>query len=446
MDNWFKSKWFVRIISLIFAVFIYTFVNVSENPSQSDPTFSGSTDQSHMLDEVPVEIKIDEENYVVSGVPEYVTVNLQGSAGKVMPLISQRNFDVFVDLRGLEEGEHTVELQHTISKDIEAYIEPKSIPVTIEERASKEFSIVADFINSDKMAEGYELVSHEVEPGTVTITSSRSVIDQIGAVKVYVNLEGLEGSINNREVPVNVYDTQGNELNVRIAPESVQVSAELDNPSKSVPVTVETIGKLPEGYAINSISANVEEVEVYSTSDILKNITEVSTEAIDLSKVTESGTVEAKLKLPEGVNAPEMETIEVTIEIEESEEEEEAEVQAEAQEEETQAQPESQTQSESQEEAESQVIEDVPITEEELQEGLSVTYMEPDTAVTSITVESNQEEISELTVDDFQASINLSGLEAGEHQVPIIIEGPETEGIKFTADKEEVLVEINEDD
>ncbi|WP_087974331.1 CdaR family protein [Oceanobacillus rekensis] len=443
MDNWFKSKWFVRIISLIFAVFIYTFVNVSENSSQSDSTFSG-TDQSHMLDEVPVEIKIDDENYVVSGVPEYVTVNLQGSSGKVMPLISQRNFDVFVNLHGLEEGEHTVELQHTISKDIETFIEPKSIPVTIEERASEEFSVVADFINSDKMAEGYELVSHEVEPKSVTITSSRSVIEQIGAVKVYVNLEGLEGSINNREVPVNVYDTQGNELNVRIEPESVQVSAELDNPSKSVPITVETTGEMPEGYSLNSISANLEEVEVYATSDILGDITEVSTEAIDLSKLTESGTVEAELTLPEGVNAPDLETIEVTIDVEEAQAEE-AEDEAEVAEDEAITEDTQVAEDEPIIE-DTQVIEDEPIIEEELEEGLTVTYREPETAMTDIMVTGSQEQVSELSVDDFQASINLFGLEPGEHRVPIIIEGPENEGMTFTADIEEVLVQINESD
>jgi YbbR domain-containing protein len=460
MDNWFKSKWFVRIISLIFAVFIYTFVNVSENSSQSDSTFSG-TDQSHMLDEVPVEIRMDDENYVVSGVPEYVTVNLQGSAGKVMPLISQRNFDVFVNLHGLEEGEHTVELQHNISKDVEAFIEPKSIPITIEERASKEFSVVADFINSDKMAEGYELVNHEVEPGTVTITSSRSVIDQIGAVKVYVNLEGLEGSINNREVPVNVYDTQGNELNVRIEPESVQVSAVLDNPSKTVPLTVETTGEVPEGYSLNSISANVEEVEVYSTSDILEDITEVSTKAIDLSKLTESGTVEAELSLPEGVNAPDLETIEVTIDVEETQTEAQTETQTETEietetETETEAQAQAEVEEEEVEEAqvngdvpiqeETQVIEDEPIIEKELEEGLTITYMEPETAVTDITVTGNQEQISELSVEDFQASINLSGLEPGEHRVPVMIEGPENEDLTFTANIEEVLVDISESD
>ncbi|WP_010652191.1 YbbR-like domain-containing protein [Oceanobacillus massiliensis] len=408
MDNWFKSKWFVRIASLAFAVFLYIFVSVTVNSNESESRLSGNSDQAQLLDDVPVEIRIDEENYVVSGVPEFVMVNLQGSPGNVRPLALQRNFDVFVDLRGLGEGEHTVELQHTISNDVSAFIEPKTIDVTIEERASEEFDVVADFINSDKLAPGYELVDYELEPSTVTITSSRSVIEQIGAIKVYVNLEGLEGSINNREVPVNAYDTQGNELNVRIDPESVQVSANIDNPSKSVPVTVDTSGELPEGYSLNSVSANVEEVEVFATSNVLEGITEIATEEIDLSEITESGTIETQLALPEGVNAPEMDTIEVTLDLEQTRE-----------------------------------FEAIPITEEELEDGQTVTYVEPESPEVNITVTGNESEIREWTAEDFSASIDLSGLEPGEHTVPVTINGPENENITITSELEEVRIEIN---
>lgn len=409
MDNWFKSKWFVRLASLAFAVFLYIFVNVTVNSSHSDPTFSGRADQSQTLDDVPVEIRIDEQNYVVSGVPQFVTVSLQGSPGNLTPLALQRNFDVFVDLQGLEEGDHVVELQHNISNDLTVFIEPKTIEVTIEERASEEFAVVADFINEDKMAPGYELVDYTLEPATVTITSSRSIIDQIGIVKVYVNLEGLDSSINNRELPVNVYDTQGNELTVRVAPENIQISAEVDNPSKSVPVSVETTGELPEGYALNSISANVDEVEVFSTSEVLDGISELSTEAIDLSEITESGTIDAQLSLPEGVNVPDMETIEVTVDVEQT-----------------------------------FVFEGLTIEEENLPDGQAVTFVEPETAEMDVTVTGSEADIKGLTADDIRIFIDLSDLEPGEHQIPITIEGPDLDDITITGELEEVTIAISE--
>ncbi|NAP01060.1 hypothetical protein FRY77_34455, partial [Halomonas sp. MG34] len=228
MDNWFRSKWFVRVIALALAVLLYIFVNVETNrPTASDSTFPSQSDDAQTISDVPVEIEIDSEKYVVSGVPESVKVTMEGSPGILTPVLTNRNFKVFVDLEGYEAGEHRVELQHTISPDIDAYIEPKQIDVVIEEKATEEFEVAVDFLNEGKLAEGYELGDYEVEPGTVTITSAKSVIDRIGIVKVYVDLAGLDRSIDRREVPVNVYDSQGNPLSVNVQPENVVVSADI---------------------------------------------------------------------------------------------------------------------------------------------------------------------------------------------------------------------------
>ncbi|OZU87494.1 hypothetical protein CIL03_16895 [Virgibacillus indicus] len=409
MDNWFASKWFVRVVSLAFAVSLFAFVYISENDSQNDSRVDNNTDGLQTLDNVPVDIRIDDENYVVSGVPEVVSVSLEGSAGVLTPLIRLRNFDVFVDLRGKEEGDHIVEIQHNISSEVKAYIEPKTVEVTIEEKASEEFQINADFINESQLPEGYELGEYGIEPNTVTITSSRSIIDQIGIVKVYIDLAGLNESINNREVPVNVYDNQGNELSVRVEPETVVVSADIDNPSKTVPVTVATTGEMPEGYSLTSISANVEEVEVFATSNVLQEIEGISTEEVDLAEITESGTIDVELALPDGANAGDTETVEVTVEVEET-----------------------------------RTIEAVPIEIEDLEEGQDLTFIEPETPEMDITAVGNQSAISEFSAEDFRVFINVEGLVPGEHEVPVTIEGPEAEDITITGEFEQALIEINQ--
>lgn len=401
MDNWFRSKWFVRILSLAFAVTLYAFVNVSETPN-SDATFSDSSDSTETLDNVPVDIRIDRDKYVVSGVPEEVQVTLQGNRGSLTPYSLQRNFDVYVDLEGLGEGPHDVELQHNIPGDVEVFIEPKTVQVNIEERASQEFTVTADLINQDKMADGYEVVDYSIDPETITITSSRTVINSIGSVKVYVNMEDVDESINNRELPVNVYDVQGNELNVRLDPESIQVSVEVDNPSKSVPLSVETTGELEEDLELGSISANTEEVEIYSQSDVLEEISEVNTEPVDLSDVQESGTVEVPLDLPENVQAPETDDVEVTIEVEGT-----------------------------------KTIEDVPIEEEGLESGLEISYTAPSL---DVELKGDSSLLNDLTADDIRAVLDFSDLEPGEHQVSVTIEAPDD--VTATGSVEEVTVEI----
>lgn len=407
MDKWFKSKWFVRAISLAFAILLYVFASV-EQPGQGESArIFGGQDVMETVKNVPLGIRINEDKYVVSGVPETVDVSLEGSKSIVTATANSRNFDVFVDLEGLGKGRHTVEIKYgNVSDDLEVYIEPKTIEVVIEERATEEFDVNVDFINVDKLPAGYELGKLVVEPNKVTITSSKSVIDQIGIVKVFVDVEGLKESINNREVPVNVYDSQGNELRVRVEPRNVEVSAELINPSKTVPVSVETTGELPKGYTLTSITPKVEEVEVFAKSDILDKIEEVKTEKIDLSKLKESGTIKVGLALPDGAIVPELKKLEVTVELERE-----------------------------------KTIDDVPIRIENLGNGQEAAFVKPDGPSMSITVNGNQETVDQLTADDFEITVDAEGLGNGEHSVPVTIDGPED--IAYSPEFDQVTIEIS---
>src|SRR5690625_1219867 len=319
MDSWFNSKWFVRAISLFFAVLLFVVVQMEETKFQTDSRIpSSGSDKVEILDGIPVDIRIDSEKYVVSGVPEFVSVSLEGSTGNLTPVIMTRSFEVYVDLRELGEGTHTVDIEYAkIPSELSVYIEPKTVEVEIEERASEEFTVDVDFINIDQLPEGYELGVPEVNPSKVRITSSRSVIEEIAIVKVYVDVAGLTESINNREVPVNIYDSQGNGLSVRIEPASVVVSVPIDNPSKTVPLEVETTGELPEGYDLISLTPEIDEVEVFAVSTILDELDGLVTEEIDLAEISESGEYEVKLNVAENVSVAE-DSIKVVIEIEQT--------------------------------------------------------------------------------------------------------------------------------
>lgn len=406
MDNWFNSKWFVRGISLAFAILLYVFVNV-ETTTQSDSLIPGGTDTDKVqtLNDVPVSIRIDGDRYVVSGVPEFVTVSLEGPNSVLTAVVMQRNFELYVDLEDLGEGTHTVDIEYArIPDEISVYIEPKTIDVSIEERATEEFVVDVDFINIDKLPEGYELGEPEINPETVTITSSRSIIDQIAIVKVYIDVAGLTEPINNREVPVNVYDSQGNGLSVRIAPESVVVSVDIYNPSKVVPIEVTTTGELTENLTLQSLTPEIDEIEIFAVTEVLETIEVIKTEEIDLSEITESTSVDVKLDLPAGVQVAD-EEITVNVDIEKTE-----------------------------------TFEDVPIEYEALGNGQDLTFLNPSDPFMSMTIIGNDKDVNELSRDDFQLFINIKDLGEGEHRVPVVIEGPDY--IEASVEFEEVMIQI----
>src|SRR5690625_5219957 len=144
-----------------------------------------------------------------------------------------------------------------------------------------------------------------IEPETITVTSSRSLIEQIAIVKVYIDVEGLTEPINKREVPINVYDSQGNGLDVNTNPERVLVSVNVDNPSKEVSVEVDTVGELRDDLQLIDMTVDPETVEVFARNEVLEDIESVLTEAVDLSKITSSGSNTVNLVLPEDTNAEE---------------------------------------------------------------------------------------------------------------------------------------------
>lgn len=316
MDSWFQSKWFIRVLSLIFAISLYAFVTVETDTAQDESRiFPGSTTELQVLDEVPVDIRIDSEKYVVSGIPEHVTVSLEGKTNLLTPIVMQRNFNIYVDLSELQAGEHTVNLEYdNMPNDVSVYIEPAAVDIVIEERAMKEAEVEVDLVNSAHFPVGYELGEMTVSPETVNLTSSSAIIDQVAMVKVFLDVGGLTEPVKNRVLPVNVYDSQGNDLNVKLEPETVSVSVEVDRPSKSVKVKLPTKGKLPNDLELKSIKPVDEEIEIFGTRDALEEIEEVLTEVIDLSKIESPGKINVKLDLPSTVVADE-EEIEVDIKL-----------------------------------------------------------------------------------------------------------------------------------
>lgn len=408
MDKWFNNKWFVRVASLAFAIVLYVFVNIEMTSIQSEPRVPSSSNDVETLEDVPVDIRIDGDEYVVSGVPDFVTVRLEGPSSVLIPTVRQRNFDVFVDLEGLGEGDHTVEIEdENVPNGLSIYIEPKKIPITIEERATEEFSVLIDYINLDELPVGYELGDADLSPETISITSSKSVIDQIAMVKVYLDVADLTEPINNREVPVNVYDSQGNGLDVRTNPERVVVSLDVLNPSKTVSVKANTVNELPEGYELTSITVDPDEIEVFATTSVLEDIDELVTEEIDLSSITESDTIEVDILIPDDVTIEE-DKITVEIELEQTVE-----------------------------------IEDISIDVENLGVGQDIQFLSPADATNRMTIKGPEEKLREIDHEDFQLSIDVENLPEGEHEIPVTIEGPEDdEDVSVEMDMEEVTINI----
>jgi len=414
MNDWLNKPWVIRVISLFLAILTFLVISFDNQDTRSadvgsfDSIFNNSR-ESETLEDVPVNIVIDDEKYVVSGVPEVVTMSLTGTVSVVQSTVTQRNFDVYVDLEGLSPGTHTVPIKHDgVSSRIDVSFEPENIEVTIEERSSGTYDVAVDYSNLDQMPEGFEIESATVTPQQVEITSAQSVIDRISSVKAFVDVEGIKESMTLTDVPVRIYDNEGNQMNARIEPGTVTVDLEVINPNKEVPIDVTTSGELPDGVRLIETSVEDENVTVYAPSSQLEDIEQVETEPIDLSEITETTTLEVALLVPDNATNLSRETIDVTVEVEEETE---------------------------------TTLENIDITIDNVTDGLNATFVSPESGQIAVTFSGFPSDLEAMNVDQLDLVVNANNLEEGEYNRPL--EYNQLDDINVTLSLENVTIRIN---
>ncbi|WP_181350900.1 YbbR-like domain-containing protein [Thalassobacillus sp. CUG 92003] len=424
MDRWFNSPWVLRLVSFVLAVLLWISVNLDNNMETDALLIDDASEETKVLNNIPLEVRFNEDDYTVTGVPQNVSVTVEGPNSVITPLARTKNFNVFVDLTDYGPGTHTVNVQHSgISNRLSVNIEPETVDVTVEERVSENFSVDADLINENQIGEEYELGEPEIEPSEVTITGAQSLVDSVAVVKAMVNVGQSTESIENTEAPVKVYDSEGNELNVIVEPSGVELSVPISRPSKELPLNVTAQGQPSDGLTVSSLTPQVENVTVYGPSDVLDQLNALPDIPVDVSEITEDATVEVDVPVPDGVVSVDPETIEVQVEVDESEETGGTAV------------------SEQDNVAgASETVTGVPIEVTNLSAEQTVDFLEPDSNQIDVTLTGETTVIEEISRQDLRVLIDASGLEAGEHDVPISLNGPE--GVQLSANYKNATIRI----
>lgn len=309
MDKMMDSPWFLRIIALTLAILLFVSVKSEESTGSST---SGT--QIDVLRDVPVEVYYDDENSVVTGVPETVTVNIEGPTQVVLSAKMMKDYKVFVDLRKLTYGEHRVAISNeNFSDKLKVRIDPVYVNVNIEEKISKEFRVDPD-MNEGLLAENYIVKSYDVEPKIVTITGAKSVINSIGYVKAtIVGDPGITKSFD-QEASVRVLDRDLNKLDVTVEPKQVQVKVKVEEHSKEVPVVLRPKGSPKQDVTINRLTTNVETIRLYGPRAVLDRFEQLTVD-VDISKLEKSGDFDVKLAIPDGVTRMSLDKVKVTADV-----------------------------------------------------------------------------------------------------------------------------------
>lgn len=404
IDKLIESPWFIRIVALLLALLL--FENVYEENGQEVNVPQDK--QVEVIEDVPVKVYYDTENLVVTGVPETVTLTLSGPRSNLTQAVTQRAFEVYVDLTEAEIGKQTVPIQvENISDRLDVTIEPEFAEVSVQEKITKEFSVEVEF-NSDMVHEGYVSENISIEPNKVKITGAKDVIDQVTYVKAVLNIDGTLTETIKQKAEILVLDESLNKLSVETDPKTVDVTISIKALSKKVPIQLVEKGNPPNGISIRSIAASDEEATIIAPEDVLEKINAVQVE-IDVSKVDEDTEMTVPVNIPNGVVNVNPKTVDVEIDIEQTE---------------------------------NRNFSNLPIEVKGLENKFMLSFLEPEEGEVDLTVAGFSEEVRKLKKSDFQILVDVSDLKEGEHELDILVEGPEN--IEWQLNRKKTKIRITE--
>lgn len=394
MDKFFDRGWVIKLSSITIAVMLFLMVNMeNQAANQAGGGIPGITDGEQTLEDVPLNIYYDEENYILTDAPETVEVNLRGpQSGLTLAQVTQDQQEVFLNLENEEAGVHYERVQHRgFQPDLRVSIVPLTVRVTLEERQTASFPVEIELLNEDDVADGYTLGEPEAAPDTVSVTAAESVIEQIDSARAVVDAAGLSENFTD-SAAVLLYDEAGSELEIETDPQEVEITVPISGASKEVPLRVSETGALTDGMSVDGISLNPDAVTIYGAESTLNDISFIELPDIDLSEIEGDTTIQTDIPVPEGVERVEPEETTVNIEI-------------------------------SSEQA--REFSNFPITVNGLDPSLTIEFSELAANEMTLRVEGSPELLEEAAPEDFTASIDLSGLETGGHTVPLELTGPE---------------------
>ena len=401
MDKLMASPWFLRITALLLAMLLF----LSAKSGDESLNAANSGNMTDIIRDIPVEVYYDDDNLVVTGVPETVDMTIEGPTSFVQTAKQLKDFTVFVDLRNLNMGEHEVMVQvENLYEKVESKLDPAYIEVNIEEKVTRELRVDPEF-NERLLAENFVVTSMKSSPERVQITGAKSVIESISYVKATVGGDQGLNETFTQEASVKVLDKDLSKLNVTIEPAEVEVTVEIEEYSREIPISLQQSGTIKDGVVINELTPKTKTVRVFGNKAVIDSLDTLPLD-VDVSTLEKSGTIKVKIPVPKGVSRISKEEIEVAADV-------------------TPAPVDEEIIEDDSALIESRNFEDVNIVVRGLTESDSYSFLEPENGQLLVTVKGLNTYLDALEEKDFQLYVDASDALAGENQLDVQVEGLE---------------------
>lgn len=308
-----ESRLGISIVTLLLALFLFLNVNdiLDDIFAEDDEMYS------EVIENVPINVKYDQESYYVQGVPEHVSVELFGNMANIRRAQTTMEFNVVLDLRNREAGDYEEYFRvENLPSNVTAEVLPQTVSISMQDLVSRTYEVQAE-ISESRIPLSHALDSIQTDPETVVVSGGENEMNRIQYVRATIADTSRITSSQVEDAEVNVFDYQFNRLDVAVEPATVSVQINVSERSKEVPLEYNLIGDVADGYTIQNIELDTETLTIFGSENSLSMHSDYILD-IDVSGLDETVVQEIELSLPEELIKTEPSTITVTIEIEEN--------------------------------------------------------------------------------------------------------------------------------
>ena len=287
--RFFLHNWPIKLLSLTVA-FIMWITVINDRPLSLTQTievpvqYLNQADQT-VLEEEALTVKVD----ITSWRKSYNKTDLKDVVAQV-------------DLKGLTNGEYRVK-PVILNLPAEYHLEGQSVEsVRVGVYPLVEAERIISVVIEGVPTAGYEYKGFSVTPSAVVIEDSQNKVQAVDNVSVAINVTGKDKPLH-LAVPIKLYDSMGRELHdVIYSPHEALVAVDIEPilEEKEVKIRLNRIGTLPEGYVVTGIQMP-DMVKVHGEKDALAKLTEIVTDPVDLTGVSDNITLDVPLVLPDGI-------------------------------------------------------------------------------------------------------------------------------------------------
>ena len=261
---------------------------------------------------------------------------------------------------------------------------PDTLKIKLLPKVSATFDLGYRFINEDQMDQKYSVSVKDMAISSVNIRASQETLNRIVKVEACIDVSEKTEDFS-QDAVIKAYDSNNKVIDVEIAPTTVHVSCDVDSYSKTVPVKVNFVGDLPEGYQISKYTLSQDDVRIYGAKENIDKITSVMVD-INVDRLKQSTVFNNQsLKKETGINKFSTDTISVTVEVDK---------------------------------VISKTFDNIPIKVLNNSSKNKVSFAGKG-QYASVNVIGSEDKISALTVDNIQATIDVNNLSLGTKKVSV---------------------------